>query len=339
MVKNKMENVSTKISVLLPTCKRPDMLRTALKSIAAQTALSQISEIIVVENGADRQSESVCNESPMLPINYVFNDISISPGRHLAKEWLRHVKEDRFAILFDDDWWTEDHIKRGIDSFSMAQDVVASYGACAWIEGEEKYLKELFGQFNMWFASDEKPVRDRWQFKLQQMLVANLISTACHFSSIIVNREAWAECIEELDDNPFDTDRIIATMLSTKGSVILDRIPSVLIRRHGEQEGARMNNEIGRLWWNQTSKKLTDIASANKIDLASAYKHLLNKKGISVAELRNFQNFQSIDYLTDLGIIPRHESIHSRITIKRSTHRTAFKLIKSSIGGMLRRFG
>jgi hypothetical protein len=315
------------------------MLKTALRSIANQSALSQISEIIVVENGAERQSEAVCNEFQLLPINYVFNNIPIAPGRHLAREWLRHIKEDHFAILFDDDWWIENHLERGIHSFSFANDVVASYGACALLEGEEHYLKYFFGQFNMWFATDEKPAEDRWKFQLQQMLVANLISTTCHFSSIIVNREAWAECIEELDDNPFDTDRIIATMLSTKGSVILDRIPSVLIRVHGQQEGIRMNNEVGHFWWDQTSKKLTDIASASNIDLASTYRDLLQKKGISVGELRNFGNFQSIDYLVNQGIVPRPEPIAVQASSKESAQQEAFKIIKLSLGRLLKKFG
>jgi glycosyltransferase involved in cell wall biosynthesis len=313
------------------------MLKTALRSIANQSALSQISEIIVVENGADRQSEAVCNEFQVLPINYVFNNIPIAPGRNLAREWLRHIKEDHFAILFDDDWWIENHLERGIHSFSFANDVVASYGACALLEGEEHYLKYFFGQFNMWFATDEKPAEDRWKFRLQQMLVANLISTTCHFSSIIVNREAWAECIEELGDNPFDTDRIIATMLSTKGSVILDRIPSVLIRVHGQQEGVIMNNEVGRFWWDQTSRKLTDIASSSNIDLASTYRSLLLKKGVSVGELRKFENFQSIDYLVDQGIVPRPETIPVQETGEETGHQDALKKMKSRLGRLLRR--
>jgi hypothetical protein len=314
------------------------MLNAALRSIATQSALSQVSEIIVIENGADRQSESVCDEFPLLPINYVFLSIPIAPGRHLAKEWLRHIKQDHFAILFDDDLWTENHLKRGIQSFAFAKDVVASYGACAWIEGEDNYLKQLFGQFNMWFSTDEKPIGDRWRFQLQQMLVANLISTSCHFSALIVNRSAWAECIEELDDNPFDTDRIIATQLCIKGSVILDRIPSVLIRQHAGQEGVRMNNDIGRIWFDRTSKRLTEIAEANNIDLASAYRGLMHAKSVSVGDLRNFGSFQSIDYLVDQGIVPRPESIPVQETSEVTAHQEALKKMKSSLGRLLRRF-
>ena len=327
-----------KLSVLLPTCRRPDMLNSALRSIAMQSALSQVSEIIVIENGLDRQSESVCDEFPLLPINYVFHSIAIAPGRHLAKEWLRHIKEDHFAILFDDDLWTENHLKRGIQSFAFAKDVVASYGACAWIEGEDDYLKQLFGQFNMWFSTDEKPIGDRWRFQLQQMLVANLISTSCHFSALIVNRSAWAECIEELDDNPFDTDRFIATQLCTKGSVILDRIPSVLIRQHAGQEGVRMNDDIGRMWFDRTSKILTEIAEANNIDLASAYRNLMKKKSVSVGDLRSFGSFQSIDYLVDQGIVPRPESISVQETSEVTAHHEALKKVRSSLGRLRRRF-
>ncbi|MCP9860387.1 glycosyltransferase family A protein [Cyanobium sp. Cruz-8H5] len=331
-----------KVSVLLPTCKRPEMLRTALRSIAAQNALSQVSEIIVIENGEDRRSASVCSEFKLLPINYIFNSIPIPPGRRHALESLRHIKEEKMAILFDDDWWTENHLERGIQSFSFAKDVVASYGACAWIEDEDHHLKQLFGQYNMWFATDEKPIGDRWRFQLQQMLVANLISTTCHFSSLIVNRAAWAECIEGLDDNPFDTDRIIATQLSTKGSVILDRIPSVLIRQHAGQEGVRMNNDIGRMWFDRTSKKLTDIAEANNIDLALAYRHLMHDKAVSVGDLRSFGNFQSIDYLIRQGIIQGPEvkipgEIRKQTPNANKQRQPVLQRINAKIRGLLRR--
>jgi len=336
-----MEDLSMQISILLPTCKRPEMLRTALKSIATQNALSHISEIIVIENGEDRRSESVCSEFEKLPINYIFNSIPIPPGRRNALESLRHIKEERMAILFDDDWWTENHLERGIQSFSFAEDVVASYGACAWIESEDHYLKQLFGQYNMWFATDEKPIGDRWRFQLQQMLVANLISTSCHFSSLIVNRSAWAECIEELDDNPFDTDRIIATQLCTKGSVILDRIPSVMIRQHAGQEGVRMNNNIGRMWFDRTSKRLTKIAEANNIDLALAYKNLMRKKSVSIGDLRSFGSFQSIDYLISQGIIQEPEfitdEIHKKMPNEKNTLQPVLQRINSKIKRLLRR--
>jgi hypothetical protein len=60
------------INVIIPTASRPQMLRTALQSVAAQTAVDEIDRVFVSENGGNRESEKICAEFPALPITYIF---------------------------------------------------------------------------------------------------------------------------------------------------------------------------------------------------------------------------------------------------------------------------
>jgi len=66
---------------------------------------------------------------------------------------MQYIKTDYFAFLCDDDWWSDTHLERGIQSFSEGDDVVASYAACGWIEAESGFITGIFAQFNIWFAA------------------------------------------------------------------------------------------------------------------------------------------------------------------------------------------
>ncbi len=85
------------ISILLPTAARPEMLRTALQSIAGQTALGQVGRIFVSENGSDKRSGEVCASFPGLPITYLYRDpvSSMEHGRRLMRECLEGDYTDR----------------------------------------------------------------------------------------------------------------------------------------------------------------------------------------------------------------------------------------------------
>ena len=124
------------------------MLRTALRSIAAQTALSAVGEVVVIENLSNRESGRVCQEFPQLPISYVFRDPPLPPGSVAAsRDALGRIHSERMAILFDDDWWMEQHLESAIKSFDQRPDVVASYAVCLWTTGEDGYLDGTYGSF------------------------------------------------------------------------------------------------------------------------------------------------------------------------------------------------
>jgi hypothetical protein len=49
------------VTVIIPTCNRPQFLREALESVRQQTALDRIGQVIVSENGGCREYNTVCD--------------------------------------------------------------------------------------------------------------------------------------------------------------------------------------------------------------------------------------------------------------------------------------
>jgi hypothetical protein len=223
---------------------------------------------------------------------------------------MRYINQDHIAILFDDDWWIENHVERGLNSLNISDQVVASFGACAWIEAEDKHITEMFSQENIWMSATCAPIEDRWVLGLVEVLASSILSTCLHFSSLIVRRDAWERSIDIIKDgNPYDTDRLIAVKLSTIGKVVVDRIPSVLIRRHSTQECDRFNNDDGLAWWNQSTDKLLGIADQYCIDLKRHFEQVVSDKGITIERLRSRSHFGAYDSLVEAGRMPVFETI------------------------------
>ena len=304
------------LSVFIPTCNRPTMLRTALFSVANQTAIDQVSEVIVIENGLCRESKAICDEFPNLPINYLFRETPLSPGIESIDDAMKYIHGDFLAILFDDDWWLESHLERAMGSFTMWDNVIASYANCITTSGEQSPFSGFFCQFNPWFAATEKQKLDRWQFSLADLLVANLISTAFHFSSLVVTREVWMHSIEVIrDGNPYDIDRLLAVEFGKFGSVIADHIPSVVVRMHPGQEAIRLIGDEGQKWWDCTTKKLTKLASERGIDIKQEFMKRLRMKEISTEKLIEATSRNSKDTLEEYGVIDAgYLRRHSRLS-------------------------
>ena len=102
------------VSVLIPTAKRPHFLSTALESVARQTALDRIGEVLVIENGEDRGSGDVCKRFPNLPIKYIYRNPTI-PASERTVSILREGSLPFVALLHDDDWWFDFHLERSLE--------------------------------------------------------------------------------------------------------------------------------------------------------------------------------------------------------------------------------
>lgn len=283
------------------------MLRTALRSVAAQTALSSIAEVVVIENLSDRESEKVCREFSQLPIRYIFRDPPIPPGFDSAKDALRYINSDYLAILFDDDWWGDQHLEKSIESHSFAPGVAASYGTCVWTNGEDGYLTGIHSSFVPWFAAENPKLNGKWILGISELLVAGLLKTSFHFSSLLVSRRIWEtslECIR--DGNPFDTDRLISVEFGRHGNVVMDTTPRVFIRMHESQESRRIGGaELGQYWWNKTTEKLLRLAKESDIDLMQEFSKRMQSKSVSGDQLRGECDFSAVDHLDKVGILKK----------------------------------
>jgi hypothetical protein len=63
------------LSVLSPTANQPLLLRRALKSVARQSGVDQIQEVLVSENLKNWESENICRQFTNLPIRYLCIDL------------------------------------------------------------------------------------------------------------------------------------------------------------------------------------------------------------------------------------------------------------------------
>lgn len=90
------------VSVIIPTCNRPDMLRRTLASLVKQTASQNCFEVIVVDNGTSEETDKlVCLfQSSIANLRYV---VEPSPGLHCARHYGLREATTEILIYVDDD--------------------------------------------------------------------------------------------------------------------------------------------------------------------------------------------------------------------------------------------
>lgn len=224
------------IQVLIPTRRRPDYLRVALESVRAQSAVGRIGTVVVSENGGSRESEKVCAEFHDLPILYLFQQPELDSHAH-ARELTNIDRHPYTAVLHDDDWWTPCHLEiaiRELEARPACQAFFASY-------------LELFDVFpsqvhrNVWRAwiaggKDFRPPVLHLSFV--QVLVANLLATTFHYSTLVARSASYRSSILTVCDtgNNFDTDRMAPALLADPAGIVYSTIPTAVIRRHAEQD-------------------------------------------------------------------------------------------------------
>lgn len=95
------------VSVIIPTCDRPDMLAEALHSVAAQSRRPD--EVIVVDNGTAPLPEDLAERFPGTRIER----IPPRSGASFARNWGAWIATgDTLAFLDDDDLWPADYLAR-----------------------------------------------------------------------------------------------------------------------------------------------------------------------------------------------------------------------------------
>jgi glycosyltransferase involved in cell wall biosynthesis len=223
------------ISILIPTAGRPEMLRTALQSLAGQTALARIGRVFVSENGNDRRSEEICAAFPSLPITYLFRNptSAMEHGRILFRE--AHENEYT-AVLHDDDWWCPEHLQRAFDHLGANPDAVA-YNCGHYIVENENSLLNCDNNLFAWFGSNYRGHMAPWVLSKSDVLLALLLGTMSHYSTLVVRAECFRSASQVFDlGNPFDNDRMLTFALSNLGPIIFNPTPGVFVRRHQGQD-------------------------------------------------------------------------------------------------------
>ena len=258
------------VTILLPTVSRPTMLRTALESIADQSASDAISRIIVSENGGSRESEDVCRQFPSLPITYLFRD-SIPPLEH-AKVLMRDCLQGELtAILHDDDWWAPSHLANALWNLE-SNPGAAVYSANHFLVANESSLPKCCDtQIFAWFGANFAALNATWELSKNNVLMGGLLGTMAHYSTLVARTTALKKSAYIYDlNNPFDNDRMLLFALSLHGPLIFNPLPEVFVRYHAVQDCASFDSytRIKHMcdttrWLLQTYGKPVEIVASN----------------------------------------------------------------------------
>ena len=256
------------LTVLIPTAARPGMLRTALRSVASQTAAAKITRVIVSENGKCRDSESVCAEFTALPIEYVFRSPVRTPLEH-GRRLMQEAPEGNFtAILHDDDWWAPHHLAAAVEALEAHPDA-AAYGSGHFVVSGESSMLNCSGNLFPWFGANYPEFAPWWKLSRLNVLLAELLGTISHYSTLVARTGPLRAATSVFDlGNPFDNDRMLMFALSTAGPLLFNPLPGAFVRNHGVQDCFQFDQEA-RLrhmratsrWMVETSGKSWDIVA------------------------------------------------------------------------------
>jgi len=280
------------VSVLIPTAKRPHLLSTALESVARQTAIARIGEVLVIENGEDRGSDAVCKRFPNLPIRYLYRNPTISPSERTVST-LSEGSLPFVALLHDDDWWLDFHLERSLEKLEKEPSFSATYSSYLTTESEKDWFRAIHANYTAWFGNDQSLDGVSRTLNFKQTLLANLLHPGFHMSSLVFRRSLIEACFAAFGDgNEFDNDRTLAVELSKQGDMVFHDTPSVVIRVHPEQESL-VPWEKNRHFYHKNTRRLIQQARENSIDIPSEFSRRFSRSGNSVKMALNYANMAS----------------------------------------------
>lgn len=264
--------------MLLPTVNRPDFLRTALASVARQSAVDRIGVVRVLENGGVGRSRAVCDEfADRLPIDYVIRYPALSAFEHgrLIYSEEENFRFEHLAVLHDDDWWAPGHLGASLSNLEP-DGVVASYSAFFDVWGESSPMR-FDGGLGLWFGAGYPVLTGPWQLGLPEVLLASLPSTPGRYSTLVAKTKAYRTCAGLLNlANPYDNDRMVAAVLAEAGRIAFNPVPGAFIRVHAGQDSRSFNQKDILVRMGQTTLWLFDQARKANIDLIGLLDARLN---------------------------------------------------------------
>ncbi|MBT3690360.1 glycosyltransferase family 2 protein [bacterium] len=103
-----------KVSVIIPTFNRPELIKDSVLSVLNQTYTDL--EVIVVDDGVDIRAESVINEIDDKRVKYVQHEVNKGGGA-ARNTGLKHARGEYIAFLDDDDAWFENKLEIQMKEF------------------------------------------------------------------------------------------------------------------------------------------------------------------------------------------------------------------------------
>lgn len=228
-----MSNESSRISIGIPTARRPDMLRSALQSVANQSRLDLISEVLVSENGGDAKSLDVCREFPQLPIRYITQTKLLEPYNHFLRV-VESLNGIWVALLGDDDMWGRYHLEEAWCALSSNTDAIGYVGQAVIVGNESRQVLSGYGRlFPSIIEATSESFAPYWRWNSEDLLMDSLCVTPLNLWSLVGRKK---EILQSMDvfrpPSGLDADRLMWWELARQGTLIVGREVSLFYRVH-----------------------------------------------------------------------------------------------------------
>jgi hypothetical protein len=259
------------ITVLIPTYKRPDFLRSALESVLNQSRLDLIAEIIVSENSDDTRSELVCRDFLDLPIRFLRQSPPIDVGHHFAL-LPTLANTPLVALLGDDDMWGRYHLEEAARLLANEPAAVACINMAVVVPNSGRGIG---GSHSHLLQSNVAPWADRfadhWTWSAKDVLLASLFWTPLNMWSFVGRRTVMIEAMKVFTD-PYqgtDSDRFMLWRIAKAGPVVIGREVGLYYRMHPGSACVQLESEapdFHRRSWRKNLERMLDEAAEMGID-------------------------------------------------------------------------
>lgn len=255
------------ITILLPTIKRPAMIRTALDSIAGQSVLSRIARVIVSENSDSPDSESVCRDYPQLPIQYVCRGKRLGFQEHMLSLIDEAQTTEYAAMLHDDDWWLPHHLEDSLHTLASASSASVCYSSYFLVASEQSVLK-VFDNMMAWYALGYPKLAEYWTLTGESLFLSILTGTPGSYSTLVAPSKILKRCDHAFRQGDiYDNDRLLTMALGIEAPVLYRPYPSACIRIHPQQygQGYTMERLVGEM--HASTLKILHAAQSQGLNL------------------------------------------------------------------------
>lgn len=267
--------MNTTISVAIPTCNRPALLRDALESVRRQSARAAIAEVIVSENCSNAESKSVCGEFADLPIVYLYQEPSAF--LHL-KVILERVRSPLVAILHDDDWWECHHLANGLSHLRLHPDASAYWTTSFFVYDKRSWIIGCWN-ISVWMVAGFPALTDLAKLDAKKAALACVCNAPAHYSTLIARTDVLVESYNEVlrTKSPLDSDRMLFLALVKRGPALVNLVPQVFIRRHAAQEQEKFSSTASTEHMETTTRSVLAICRELGLDVAQEFNRLYDE--------------------------------------------------------------
>lgn len=228
------------VTVIVPTHSRPELLREALESIARQSAVKEIDEVIVSDNGPKHLARAVCDEfTNKLPISYTARpDCSAHEhGKLIFADYFATAGSKYTAFLHDDDAMCQGHLATALHALESVP-AATFYAGCHFDVRSLSAMLYCTNNFYAWFVSNFARLDCAWIIPPDNAAMACLFGCIGHYSTMVMRTDAFVKASYVFDepDSNFDNDRRVQFALSRTSPMIYNPMPQVFIRHHAGRD-------------------------------------------------------------------------------------------------------